>query len=151
MTMRARLQKLIDMIADADEGQRALRRAALARAATLAGGALPQLETLPAALAAYVERVARHAWKITDEDVAGLRAAGYGEDTIYEVTVAASSSPAACSARTSSPPTASGVSVSRRKKRSMARTRGGIGAVSGSASAAVTSAASLYQATATAV
>jgi hypothetical protein len=89
MTMRARLQKMIDMIAGADEGQRGLRRAALARGASLAGGALPQAETLPAALVAYVERVAHHAWKITDGDVAGLRAAGFDEDTIYEVTVAA--------------------------------------------------------------
>jgi hypothetical protein len=87
--MRARLQKMIDMLADAAEGQRALRRAALARAATLAGGALPQAETLPPGLVAYVERVARAAWQVTDEEVDGLRAAGYDEDTIYEVTVAA--------------------------------------------------------------
>jgi alkylhydroperoxidase family enzyme len=86
--LRARLQKMVDMIADADEGQRALRRAALARAATLAGGALPHKETLPQALVAYVEQVARAAWKVTDEDIAALRAAGYDEDTIYEITVA---------------------------------------------------------------
>jgi hypothetical protein len=87
--MRARLQKMIDKIASAVEKQPQLRRAALARAAALAGGALPQLDALLAMLTAYVERVARHAWKISDEDVAELRADGLDEDAIYEVTVAA--------------------------------------------------------------
>ena len=33
--------------------------------------------------------MARNAWKITDEDVAALRAAGFDEDAIFEVTIAA--------------------------------------------------------------
>jgi alkylhydroperoxidase family enzyme len=87
--MRERLQRLINRLIVSNEKQPALRRAALARAATLAGGALAQAETLPASLVAYVERVARHAWRVTDEDIAALRAAGHDEDAIYEVTVAA--------------------------------------------------------------
>jgi hypothetical protein len=81
---------MVEKIAGSEATQPGLRRAALARGATLGGGALPQTETLPAALIAYVERVARNAWKVSDEDVAELRDAGYDEDAIYEVTVAAS-------------------------------------------------------------
>ncbi len=41
------------------------------------------------ALAAHVDTVARHAWRVAPEDVAALRAAGLSEDAIYEATVAA--------------------------------------------------------------
>jgi len=87
--VRARLQKLLDVVAGSDDGQPGLRRAALARAAAIAGGALPAAETLPDKLVAFVERVARTAWKITDEDVAALRDSGVDEDAIFEVTIAA--------------------------------------------------------------
>jgi len=43
---------------------------------------------VPAALEAYAEKVARHAYRITDADIASLRAAGYSDDAIFEVTVA---------------------------------------------------------------
>jgi alkylhydroperoxidase family enzyme len=42
---------------------------------------------VPEALRTYVDKVSRHAYKVTDEDVAALRAAGYSEDQIFEVTV----------------------------------------------------------------
>lgn len=54
-----------------------LRRAALERA------------TVPGPLAAYVSNVARHAYKITDTDVAQLRRAGHSDDSLFEITVAA--------------------------------------------------------------
>jgi hypothetical protein len=38
---------------------------------------------------AYLDKVRRHAYRITDEDVDALRAAGWSEETIYELTVAA--------------------------------------------------------------
>jgi hypothetical protein len=88
--VRARLQKLLDVIANSNDGQVGLRRAALARSATIAGGALPAIETLPDKLVAFVERVARAAWQVTDEQVEALRASGVDEDTIFEVTIAAS-------------------------------------------------------------
>jgi alkylhydroperoxidase family enzyme len=43
----------------------------------------------PAALAAYVDKVRVAAYKVTDDDVAALRAAGYSEDQIFEATVSA--------------------------------------------------------------
>jgi alkylhydroperoxidase family enzyme len=42
---------------------------------------------LPAALAPYLEKLALHAYRIIDEDVALLRAAGYSDEAIYEITV----------------------------------------------------------------
>jgi alkylhydroperoxidase family enzyme len=44
---------------------------------------------LPPALQAYVDTVHRHAYRMRDQDVEALRAAGYTEDQVYEITVAA--------------------------------------------------------------
>jgi len=38
---------------------------------------------------ALIDKVARHAWKVTDADVAEARAAGLSEDEIFELTVCA--------------------------------------------------------------
>ena len=42
----------------------------------------------PAPLEGYVEKVRLHAYKVTDQDIADLRAAGYSDDQIFELTVA---------------------------------------------------------------
>ena len=42
---------------------------------------------VPEALRSYLDKVARHAYKVTDEDVEALRVAGYSEDQIFEATV----------------------------------------------------------------
>ncbi len=44
---------------------------------------------VPDDLAAYVDKVRRHAYKVTDEDVERLRVVGYSEDQIFELTIAA--------------------------------------------------------------
>jgi alkylhydroperoxidase family enzyme len=44
---------------------------------------------MPPDLAPYVEKVFRNAYKVTDEDVAALLAAGRSEDEIFEATLAA--------------------------------------------------------------
>jgi len=67
-----------------------LRRAVVARAARLGGGAdRMDAPAVPETLAGYVDTVARHAYKVTDEDLAGLLRAGNSEDALFEVTVAA--------------------------------------------------------------
>ncbi len=38
-------------------------------------------------LGAYVQKVALHAYRVTDEDIDALRAAGHSEDQIFEITV----------------------------------------------------------------
>jgi alkylhydroperoxidase family enzyme len=43
----------------------------------------------PAETAAYLHKVRRHAYQVTDADVAALRASGWDDETIYELTVAA--------------------------------------------------------------
>lgn len=39
------------------------------------------------ALRTYVNKVALHAYKVTDADVEALRKAGYSEDALFEITV----------------------------------------------------------------
>ena len=53
-----------------------------------AGGRISgQVGELPAELVGYVDKVARHAYKVTDADIAALRSAGYSEDAIFEITL----------------------------------------------------------------
>ena len=65
-----------------------VRSAIEAHAAVIGGAPRPELPSLPAPLGAWVEKVARHAYKTTDEDVDLLKRAGYSEDEIFEATVA---------------------------------------------------------------
>jgi alkylhydroperoxidase family enzyme len=43
----------------------------------------------PPELAAYLDKVHRHAYKVLDRDVEELKAAGFSEDEIFEQTVSA--------------------------------------------------------------
>ncbi len=52
--------------------------------------AVPPLpDELPEAAERYVEKVRRHAYRVVDADVEALRAAGYDEEAIFELTLAA--------------------------------------------------------------
>lgn len=42
---------------------------------------------LPAAVAAYVQKVALSAYKVTERDLVALQQTGYSEDAIYEITL----------------------------------------------------------------
>lgn len=44
---------------------------------------------VPEALRPYTEKVAREAYRVTDDDVKALLAAGYSEDQIFEATLSA--------------------------------------------------------------
>ncbi|HET9227949.1 MAG TPA: hypothetical protein VFR31_14840 [Thermoanaerobaculia bacterium] len=48
-----------------------------------------RFDEAPPALRSYLEKVAHHAYRITDEDVEALKRAGLSEDQIFEATVAA--------------------------------------------------------------
>jgi hypothetical protein len=50
---------------------------------------LAERRDVPADLRALVEKIERHAYKVTDEDVAALKAA-HSDDEIFEIVVAAS-------------------------------------------------------------
>ncbi|MEW6471141.1 MAG: hypothetical protein AB1679_02635 [Actinomycetota bacterium] len=43
---------------------------------------------VPAEAAGYVDKVRRHAYKVTDADVEALHEAGWSDDAIFEITVA---------------------------------------------------------------
>lgn len=66
-----------------------LRQAVEAHAAHLSGGN-PPATAIPAELVPYVNKVAKHAYQVTDEDVRRLIQAGYSEDAIFEITLCAS-------------------------------------------------------------
>jgi alkylhydroperoxidase family enzyme len=89
--MRRRTQDVAAVDRHADKVA-ALRRAVLesdgvtapaVRGAAAAGG------DLPAPLVQYLAKVREASFRITDADVAGLKTAGYGEEEIFELTVAA--------------------------------------------------------------
>ena len=67
----------------------ALRRAVQQRAVSIGGGAMATAPEVPPPLLAYVDTVARHAYRTTDELVAALKQAGYSEDAIFELTLSA--------------------------------------------------------------
>ena len=66
-----------------------LRQSTADRSAEAARPGGPET-TVPDDLEAYVDKVALHAYKVVDGDIAKLKEAGYSEDEIFEVTVAAS-------------------------------------------------------------
>jgi alkylhydroperoxidase family enzyme len=63
-------------------------RAAVAAAAG-APGSPGAAGDVPEPLQAFTEKVSRHAYKVTDADIAALKDAGYSEDAIFELTLAA--------------------------------------------------------------
>ena len=68
----------------------ALRQAVAARSAELGGGpAAPTGASIPDGLRDFVDDVALHAYRITDEEVQALRRAGHSEDEIFEIAVSA--------------------------------------------------------------
>lgn len=66
-----------------------LRRAVEARSAELSGRPGAPGGDIPPDLREHVDRIALHAYTITDEDVAALKAAGWSEDAIFEISIAA--------------------------------------------------------------
>lgn len=90
----ARYERLLEELVEGvlrgpGESAPALRQDVEAIAASWGGADKVETRTLPEPLAAYIEKVSRHAYRVTDEDLAALKAAGYGEDAIFELTVAA--------------------------------------------------------------
>lgn len=65
-----------------------LRQAVEARSASFGGRNGPRAD-VPAALAPFVDKVAQHAFAVTDEDVRALGEAGYSEQAIFEITASA--------------------------------------------------------------
>lgn len=62
-----------------------LRRTILEHAREMPG----TRDSVPPQLTRYVDTVARHAYKVTDADVAALQQAGQSDNALFEITVAA--------------------------------------------------------------
>lgn len=67
----------------------ALRRAVEHRAGALSGRGNTMQGEVPEILQVYVDKIALHAYKVTDEDIKALQQAGYSEDAIFEITLSA--------------------------------------------------------------
>ena len=79
-------QRLVDaVLTTPGHTPSALRRAAMARAARPGGPA----DGVPAQLAGYVDKVALHAYRVTDDDLAALLRVDSSEDAIFEITASA--------------------------------------------------------------
>jgi alkylhydroperoxidase family enzyme len=86
----AHVQRLIDaVLTNAGDIDSNIRQAIEGRAAAIGGRPSETAGGLPAALDGYVDKVARHAYKVTDDDIAALRQAGYSPDAIFEITLSA--------------------------------------------------------------
>lgn len=79
-------QALVDAVLDTPgHTPSVVRRAAVARATRLDGPA----DGLPAQLAGYVDKVALHAYRVTEDDLAALQRVDSSEDAVFEITVSA--------------------------------------------------------------
>jgi hypothetical protein len=67
--------------------QTTLRQAVQARVAAVSRGSVEATEDVPVELQTYLDKVAKHAYKVTDKDVDSLKQAGYSEDAIFELTI----------------------------------------------------------------
>jgi hypothetical protein len=86
----AQVRRLVDaVLTSAGDTDLGVRRAVEARAAALGGRPAETLGELPAGLGAYVDKVARHAYQVTDDDIAALSQADYSADAIFELTLSA--------------------------------------------------------------
>jgi alkylhydroperoxidase family enzyme len=85
----AKVQRMVDAL-EQSPGATAtsLRRAVIDRSAAL-GGAAREEGDVPEELDGYVKKIALHAYRVTDDDIAALKEAGYSEDAILEITLGA--------------------------------------------------------------
>lgn len=85
------IQRFVDAVLTTPGDTRdELRCAVEARAAQNGGRpANHASDEVPEDLTRYVDKVAKHAYKVTDADVEALHHAGYSEDAIFEITLSA--------------------------------------------------------------
>jgi len=89
MNLAEEIDELRRLVTEGDATTPATLRRAAAEHARFLAGLGPPGAPLPPEWLKYVEKIALHAYKVTDDDVAALRSAGHSEDAIFEVTVAA--------------------------------------------------------------
>jgi alkylhydroperoxidase family enzyme len=89
----ADIQQLIDaVLTTPGDSAASLRRVVEARAAASGGRTIDtdkQDSELTAEVGSYVDKIALHAYRITDADIDAIRKAGFSEDAIFEITLSA--------------------------------------------------------------
>jgi alkylhydroperoxidase family enzyme len=88
-TRPPKLQAVADAIlGSAGHTERELRRNAGAFVSAIVNGG-DGGDAVPENLRPYLRKLAKHAYRITDDDIAALRSEGYSEDMIFELTASA--------------------------------------------------------------
>lgn len=83
-------QRLIEaVLTSPGDIEPSVRRAVAALSAQLGGHLTSNVDEVPPELISYIKKIALHAYKTTDEDIEMLLQAGYTEDAIFEITLAA--------------------------------------------------------------
>ncbi len=84
------MERLVKAVLDGEGVTDLAVRTSIERAAASGGdGFAAGGGALPAVLGPYLQKVTRHAYKVTDGDVDVLKEQGYSEDAIFELTVSA--------------------------------------------------------------
>ena len=85
-----KIKSLADRVLDGPGQSVPQLRQAVAQRVAAKAGALPKDDArLPPEISNYVDKIALHAYRVTDADIEALSAAGYSEDVIFELTVSA--------------------------------------------------------------
>lgn len=83
-------QELIDAVLNSPgETDPGLRHTVEAQSAQLSGRSSRHASYVPQELVPYIKKVALYAYKTTDKDIEALRALGYSEDELFELTLSA--------------------------------------------------------------
>lgn len=83
-----KLDKMVKGILDGPgQANSQLRNTVALKAAEYSGQ--PGNTDIPDDLSVWIEKVAKHAYKTTPEDIEALKTAGYSEDQIFELTISA--------------------------------------------------------------
>jgi alkylhydroperoxidase family enzyme len=89
----ADIQQLIDaVLTSPGDTEESLRRVVEAQTATSGGRAIDTHKQdlgLPAEVGKYVDKIAMHAYRVSDADIESLRRIGLSEDAIFEITLSA--------------------------------------------------------------
>ena len=78
-----------DILTSSGETSSMLRQAIQERAFAISSHISSEKEGIPLELIPYIDKIALHAYKVTDEDIATLQEQGYSEDALFEITLSA--------------------------------------------------------------
>jgi len=84
------MQRITDAILmSSGETSSTLRQAIQRSAFAISSHTSSERENIPSELIPFIDKIALHAYKITDEDIATLQEKGYSEDALFEIMLTA--------------------------------------------------------------